>query len=106
PMSWGASVPQSPPVQPAYAPPREPPPLRAQAKPTSAPSLMIEEPEFLDEADVVEEDEEEVAARSIPSLEAPRPPTAAQVADRAKVDVWALAESDDEETQVGVREEG
>lgn len=86
PMSWGASVPAS--------------------KPVSSPFMApIDEPELLEEEDVVEEDvveedEEELkAARAIPSLEPPRQPTAAEAAARANVDVWALADGDEEITE-------
>jgi hypothetical protein len=75
PMSWGASIPNAVP----------------SARQPSGPQLTIEEPEIIDDAEVVE-DEDDRAARSIPSLEPPRPPNAAQMAERAKVDVWALAD--------------
>jgi CheY-like chemotaxis protein len=86
-MSWGASVPASKPIS---AP---------AARPLSSPALSFDEPEVLEDEDVVEdeEDEELRAARALPSLEPPRPPNAADTAARANVDVWALAEEADEE---------
>jgi CheY-like chemotaxis protein len=91
------SLHQPPSFHPQTSPQPPPQPLH-QARPVSGPSLMIEEPEYLEDAEIVEDDDDDdAAARSVPSLEPPRPPSAAQAAERAKVDVWALAEGSEDQ---------